>query len=224
MNRSCNTEKKLKRDGFVGWHFLKMFNSLSMIPSKEEVVVSIVLATGTEVGFMTQAAYVKNQPYFTSWMSPNSEKLKEMAVWEGSWADGKYEMDMCLTTHPEKHIVIMCIASGDDMIISIWCESTEHVKKVPSSCLCMGSIVISKKLRKNKIPNILRNFFIIKEKLKGEIFLPLRDKMYQESGTNCAYPSLFGMPTEMLFKIMSYLPNNDKNRLKMTSRRFRDLY
>lgn len=218
--RTNDTMKKMKTsDNFVGWHFMKLLNDLPPTPTKEDLLLNLIVGTALEVGFLPEATNAKVQ---SSWMSPSSLEI-ESFVDNTKWKGGLAQIVFQLAVDQQFTARMICHDSGDVMIVSFFDEKVQEIVIKPTSTsLLIGRFIVSKSLNSGKILSSIRNFEALKQKLKSNILPPVRDHFYVKSETNWAYPGMMRMPLEMLQQITQYLNPQEIQSLRATSRRFRD--
>lgn len=125
---------------------------------------------------------------------------------------------------PERKIVLNLIESGDLAILTVY-EEFRNLESSHQNCtlnsrslaIPLSRYIPFKNLGRDNIAASFRNLKELSIKIKENLFLPLRNEIYQVNALSPT-PSINGLPECILFKIFKYLKRKDVLNLKCISR------
>jgi hypothetical protein len=123
---------------------------------------------------------------------------------------------------PDAEILVNSWEAGDMIIVTAHLVDSSIMKSTYSLALVMSRYVIHKKLNSANPAASFRNLNELSIKLKNEIFLPLRNNIFCESSCKTPYPSLHGVPENILLMIFRYTPK-DVAALSLTCKDIRQI-
>jgi hypothetical protein len=128
------------------------------------------------------------------------------------------------TLEQSRKIILNSLESGDVAIFSIYelkdLDKTHFVSS-KSIAIPISRYVPFKKLC-DHMPNSFRNLKELSNLLKENLFIPIRNQMYEECAV-LSCPWINGLPDCVLVKILKYLNKKDLHSLKCTCRKQYDL-
>lgn len=179
-------------------------------------MLSLVISTALECGFIgdwnrgeSLSQYVMNWSYsFDRNILIDLSNIPKDLV-----DDGVDEVQIRLSyTLSRRFLIRLDILKSADLIIIVarHCNENSTIKSTKSVAISVSRYVIRNRLSEDCYASSFQNLKELSIKLKNEIFLPLRDEIYTFLDCKMLYPSLLGIPDDILLLIFKrYLKTKD---------------
>lgn len=192
-------------------------------------MTAIVISLAHECGFVgdwyAQEFDVRN--YALTWSNSFDRRLLSDSAKVGNGLkfynddEDHFKLLFFHSVAQQQSIAVDLVNSGDLLIIIAHQQFDEtSVKVTKSLAIPMSRHVIRPKISSD---NFSTNFRLLNElsvKLKNQILIPLRDEIMQRTDVDRLYPSLMGIPDEILLVIIRrYLKTKDISSLSLCCKR-----
>lgn len=191
------------------------------LPNKIDLMNAFVVASGLETGFIgdwcCKDIEAELSAYQLNWCySFDHRMLNNFAIMipQDQPETFKFKFSLLL----DKEIIVHCFETGDLFVLSAQLVDNSKITSTKSLALPISRYIVRNKVDFNNLPNGFRNLQELSIKLKNQIFLPLRNDIYQESACQWPYPSLHGVPNVIIHKIIKHLNKKDIASLSLTSK------
>lgn len=196
-------------------------------PTKIDLMNAFVIASGLETGFIgdwccdanieaTLSAYQINWSYMY-----DRRLLMDFAIMKPESQPETFKFKFILK--PEIEILVHCFESGDLMVISARLVDNSVINSTKTLAIPLSRYIIRHKFDFKNLP--FRNLQELSINLKNEIFLPLRNNIFQETKSEWLglYPSLHGINFDLHRLIIRYLNKKDIASLSATCKMFNQI-
>lgn len=198
-------------------------------PTQIELMNLIVIASGLETGFIgawccnedienVLNAYVLNGCY-----SFDRRLLEDFAQWilpAQDPDDPHKTFRFKFSLEPCREILVHSIDSGDLLLLTAHLIDNSVMTSSRTVPLLISRYIVQKRPNLKDLPAVFRNLRELSIKLKNELFLPCRNDIFYDSCT--VYPSLQGLPVDVLLEICKYLIPKDTYALSSTCKSIRN--
>lgn len=185
-------------------HVQKLLKSLNRSASKFEVFQALIIAIGCEVAFIGDWCYCDGiqNAYNVSWTNLLDRRLLQNFTIHNSDEILKFKFIFA----PQTEITLFLIEAGDLMIISAVPKTSDNsIISTRSLAFSFSRYLVTKSLNFSCLPANFRNLNEFSNKLKNEMFLPIRNDIYSDTNCKFSYPSLHGIPEDCVLMILRYL-------------------
>lgn len=204
-------------------HLARLLRQVEKSPTRNAMLNSLVVATGLETGFIGDwccnddtedmlSAYTMNWNYsFDRNLVLDYARMPSIDYSEPHLIL-KFKLSLSL-----QHTVAVQSFIVDDlfMLVSHLVDNSV-IGSTKSLAFPMSRYVVTQKMNSHKLPLNFRNLRELSINLKNQIFLPLRNQIFSMSFCITPYPSLHGLPAEVILLILKYLKANDVAALATT--------
>ncbi|CAG9799435.1 unnamed protein product [Chironomus riparius] len=186
----------------------------------------IVLYSAYESSLIGDWCQIDLSNYTLSWCSAFNQRILEHCTFPKDICinNNLLQLTFKFTLEQSRKIVLNSLESGDFALLSIYelkdLDKTHFVQS-KSITLPISRYVPFKKLC-DHVPNSFRNLKELSVLLKENLFIPIRNQMYDDCAV-LSCPWLNGLPDCVLVKILKYLNKKDLHSLKCTCRKQYDL-
>ena len=192
-------------------------------PTQIELMNALVIASGLETGFIGDWCYgeedikdVLNAYALNRYYSFDRRLLLDFAKMPTQPDDSHNIFRFKFSLEPEREILVYTIDSGDLLLVTAHLIDNSVITSTRNICLPVSRYIVRKRPSLQDLPGNFRNLRELSIKLKNELFLPLRNEIFD-------FLSLQGMMFNVLkFDIRKYLKRKDLQSLSCTCKTIRD--
>lgn len=205
--------------------FLNKNGLCTQIDAMTAILISLAHECGFVGDWLSQKFDVRS--YALSWSSSFDRRLlldssnlpKGLKFNEND--EDSFGIPFFYSISPQQMITVNCVKSSDLLIVVAHHQFNEtSVKVTKSLAIPISRYVVRPRIPKDSFATNFRHLRELSIKLKNQIFLPLRDEIQLRLSGDHLYPSLLGIPDEILLLIIRrYLKANDINSLSLCCKR-----
>jgi hypothetical protein len=161
-----------------------------------------VIGISLESGFIGDWCYCDGiqNAYNISWTSfIDTRLLRNFSIYN---PENSLQFKFILTNDQLK---IHFIETDSLVVLSAVYSSSDNISSTSSIALPLNRFIVTKNFNSANLPANFRNLKELDLKIKNQIFIPIRNQIFSQSQIKCSYPSLHGLPQELVEFVFRYL-------------------
>lgn len=190
-------------------------------PTQIELMNALLIASGLETGFIgdwccgEDIKDVLNAYALNKFYSFDRRLLLDFAKMPTQPDDSHNIFRFKFSLEPEREILVHSIDSGDLLLLTAHLIDNSVITSTRNITMPVSRYIVRKRPSLQDLPGNFRNLREFSIKLKNELFLPLRNEIFD-------FLSLQGMFNILMFEIRKYLKQKDLQALSCTCKTIRD--